>query len=69
MIGRRTFLADAGATLAAAPRFARAQDEKVPRIAMVHASRPVEHLSQTGQPRCVAFHDELRRLGLREGET
>jgi putative tryptophan/tyrosine transport system substrate-binding protein len=66
---RRAFIA--GILLPAMMRFARAQQPaKVYRIAIVHPSRPIAMLSETGGlPIFEVFFKELHRLGYIEGQS
>jgi putative ABC transport system substrate-binding protein len=67
---RRDFLALAGAA-AVFPRAALGQQvAKVPRIAFLHPTVPIQQMSETSASRDVAaFLKELRRLGFVEGST
>jgi putative tryptophan/tyrosine transport system substrate-binding protein len=57
--------------LAAAPFAARAQapGAKIPRLAWVSSSLPIEALGENGRPDIRSFYQELRRLGWIEGQT
>jgi putative tryptophan/tyrosine transport system substrate-binding protein len=67
LIPRRAFLAGAGASLVAARAWA--QQRRVPRVALVNASRPITDMTLTGFPNFIAFLKELERLGWVEGQS
>jgi putative ABC transport system substrate-binding protein len=58
-----------GAVVAAVPRFARAEQAKVYRLAVVHPSHPLSDLTETGSPGYRAFFQRLRQLGYVEGQN
>ena len=69
MITRRAFVAGAAAALAAAPRLAWAQ-ERLPRVAIVDSSRPIEDLeTSTTVVFWFAFYAEMRRIGWVQNES
>ena len=67
---RRAFLVGASASLLA-PRFVRAQQARVRRIAVVHPTTPVAEMTETTtvNPGLAVMLVELRRLGLVEGQN
>ena len=68
-MNRRAFIAGVGGA-AAWPMLARAQQRvNSYRIAIVHPSRPIAMLSDTGPPNFQAFFKELQRLGYIEGQN
>ena len=69
MIDRRTFVAGAAATLVAAPRLAWAQRDSPIRLALVSGTFTAEKMTESGALRWRVFFEELRRLGLIEGEN
>jgi putative ABC transport system substrate-binding protein len=69
-MSRREFITLVGSTVAAWPFTARAQKSpEMRRLAIVHPSNPVTDLTESGNPRYVAFFKELRRLGYVEGQN
>jgi len=67
-VRRRDFLTLVGA--AALPLAAQAQKSpEMRRLAIVNPSNPVAELTETGNPRYVAFFKELRQLGYVEGQN
>jgi putative ABC transport system substrate-binding protein len=67
MTTRRSFLAGAGAALFAAPDAVRAQAQRPKRLAIMDPVRPIAEMRPDGHPRFIAFHNEMKRLGWREG--
>ena len=67
---RREFIVLLSCTATAWPLAARAQKfPEMRRLAIVNPSNPVAELTETGNPRYVAFFKELRRLGYVEGQN
>src|SRR5262245_17283657 len=64
---RRAFTLGAVA-LASAPLAVLAQQPRPRRLAMVGSARPVQEMTESGPPYYRAFLQELRRLGLGEGD-
>ena len=67
---RREFIGSLIGTAVAWPLTVRAQQPaKVYRLAIVHPSRPVKEMNETGDIRFKALLGELRRLGYIEGQN
>jgi putative tryptophan/tyrosine transport system substrate-binding protein len=67
---RREFIALVVGAAAQLPLVAQAQkSQEIRRLAIVNPANPVAELTETGNPRYVAFFKELRRLGYAEGQN